>query len=626
MTTSGYPSAKRSAAHPQSPPRDNRARTLLTRAVTFFKTGEFQKADAVCGILLARDPGHADGLHLRGLVAWQIGRHVDAIEWLQRAIAGNPAHPWYHHHLAGMLLDQGRLAEAEASANAALSLRPAFPEARLTLGMVLQKRGRLDEAIQAYRAAIALRDDDPQAHSNLGTVLFARGAYAEAEACHRRALAIRPTYAEAYCNLGNVASALGRIDEALAAYRQAITLAPELAEAYGNVGTVLYDHGRAEESHRMFEEAIRRAPTCGAFHRMLALSGRIRPGDPAALRMEQLLAGRPDLGEIDRMEIHFGLGRVYEQDGRAAEAMQHFGIANQIKRAWTAYDEATTLAALRRIREVFTPALVGNLGGGQIAAAGLPIFVVGMPRSGTSLIEQILASYPAVAGSGEAMTLPQLAVPLGTNDALTREGLDQLGRDYVAAQRTLAPEAIRIVDKQWENFMRVGLIHLALPQARVIHVRRDPVATCLSCYSILFTGALNFSYDLGELGRYYRAYQAVMQHWHETLPPGVICEVEYERLIEDPETEVRRMLDHCGLPWDPRCLDFHLNERAVRTASTLLVRQKLYRHSLDRWRAFEEHSGPLLQALLAPAEGQHPMTRISWCVGEGPSVWHRALG
>jgi hypothetical protein len=234
--------------------------------------------------------------------------------------------------------------------------------------------------------------------------------------------------------------------------------------------------------------------------------------------------------------------------------------------------------------------------------SSVPVFIVGMPRSGTTLIEQILASHPRVFGAGELMnltrtvaTLSRRAPFLGAILAMGAPELRELGAHYVTEVRQLAPEADRIIDKMPANFRLVGLIHLALPNARIIHARRDPLDTCFSCFSQLFSGDQPFSYDLAELGRYYSAYEMLMQHWRRVLPRGVMLEVNYEDVIGDLEGEARRIVSHCGLEWDDACLSFHQTERPVR--STFQVRQPIYRNSVGRWRLYERHLGPLIGAL-----------------------------
>jgi hypothetical protein len=281
--------------------------------------------------------------------------------------------------------------------------------------------------------------------------------------------------------------------------------------------------------------------------------------------------------------------------------------ANTVKRRRIAYDESRTLELFDRIRSAFDRRLFEATAGGGCHSS-LPVFVIGMPRSGTTLIEQILASHPAIHGAGELSDFDQLAhqmcdgggkafrVPEDTR-ILRPVDLLKLGETYVAGLQRLAPRAERITDKMPANFLYAGLIQLALPRARIIHVLREPRDTCLSCYSKLFTAEQNFTYDLGELGRYYRKYAGLMAHWRDVLPEGRMLEIRYEDVIDDLEGSARQLIEHCGLDWDPRCIAFHQSQRPVRTASAVQVRRPIYRTSLERWRAYETHLAPLFAEL-----------------------------
>ena len=262
---------------------------------------------------------------------------------------------------------------------------------------------------------------------------------------------------------------------------------------------------------------------------------------------------------------------------------------------------------MKNVASRFTPEFFRSVvGHGDESWA--PIFIVGMPRSGTTLMEQVLSSHSKVFGAGELETFKELVgecanrqrVPPAFPDLialLPPEEMTALGREYTARVRVLAPEAERIVDKMPLNFLFVGLIHAAFPRARIINTRRDPLDNCVSCYSLLFTGAQPFAYDLTELGHYYRGYERVMEHWHAVLPPGVLMDVQYEDLVDDLEGVSRRVLAHCDLDWEEACLDFHRTERMVRTASLMQVREPLYRRSIGSWRRYEKHLGPLYEAL-----------------------------
>jgi Sulfotransferase family len=267
-----------------------------------------------------------------------------------------------------------------------------------------------------------------------------------------------------------------------------------------------------------------------------------------------------------------------------------------------AYEEGLALGLFDRIEAVFTPELIAAKSGAGDTSP-MPIFVLGMPRSGTTLIEQIIASHPMVQGAGELRTLHEVVLKVLTDPypecapALSAAALCSIGERYIAEVRKLAPSGERVTDKMPSNYYFAGLIHLALPNAKIIHTVRDPIDTCVSCFSKLFASPQNHTYDLAELGRYYKRYERLMAHWRGVLPAGRILDVCYENVVADLEGQARRIISHCQLPWDDRCLSFHETTRPVRTASATQVRRPIYKTAVGRWHAYEEQLEPLLKAL-----------------------------
>jgi hypothetical protein len=330
-------------------------------------------------------------------------------------------------------------------------------------------------------------------------------------------------------------------------------------------------------------------------------------GDPHLAAMEEMARDMDSLSADQQMELNFALGKAYADFERPELSFHHQLAGNALKRREIDYDEGLAFARSRRTREVFIPELIGRLRGAGDPSE-LPVFIVSMPRSGSTLVEQMLASHPDVFGAGELMEFERIAgsicEPAGATvpypemlRAMPRDELRRIGAQYVAQIAAKAPAAQRITDKLPGNFRVIGLIHLALPNARVIHVRRDAVDTCLSCFSKLFTGHQPYTYDLAELGRYYRDYAALMAHWRQVLPAGAMLEVQYEELVADFEPQARRIVEYCGLAWDKRCLAFHETQRLVRTASATQVRQPIYRSAIGRRQPYEKMLAPLLDAL-----------------------------
>ena len=323
-------------------------------------------------------------------------------------------------------------------------------------------------------------------------------------------------------------------------------------------------------------------------------------GDRHVALAEVLARDMASLPDEDQTHLHFALGRIYGDLGQYQQSFRHLVEGNALKRKQLAYDEAAVLARFDVTRSLFSAEVMEERAGlGDPSDA--PVFILGMPRSGTTLVEQILASHPEVHGAGELGDFEIAVASLGDADGtppdVGGEELRAIGARYVERVRALAPAARRITDKMPGNFRFAGLIHLALPNARIIHTSRDPVDTCLSCFSILFGGDQPYSYDLGELGRYYRAYASLMAHWRAVLPKGFMLEVRYEALVADFEPQARRIVAHCGLAWDNSCLDFHTAARPVRTASSAQVRRPIYQSSVGRSRPYAGMLRPLLATL-----------------------------
>ena len=465
--------------------------------------------------------------------------------------------------------------------------------------------GRIAEAITRYRQILAVAPDLPLMRNNLGHALATLGQLDAAVAEYGRAVALKPDYAEALCNWGVALCGLDRSDEAEAKFRRAIAVAPAFAGAYHNLAALLKERGRLAEAVVAAEHAIRLAPRNPAYYEHLGALRPFAPGDPAIDALEALQAD-DSLHAAERAHLHFALAKAYQdighqEPGRFDDAFAQLVAGNALKRQATAYDEAATLGRMARTRALFTADFVARRQGGD--PSPLPVFIVGMPRSGTTLIEQILASHPRVHGAGELSLLGETVAASGhalpgapaypeMAATLTAEGLRAFGAAYAGALAQRAPGAARIVDKMPDNFLYAGLIHLALPNAVIVHAVRDPLDTCVSCFAMLFTGEPH-TYDLGELGRYYRHYRDLMAHWHRVLPQGRILDVRYEDLVADVEGVARRIVAHCGLDWDPRCLDFPNAARSVRTASAAQVRQPIYLSAIGRWRVYEKHLGAL---------------------------------
>jgi len=473
-------------------------------------------------------------------------------------------------------------------------------EAYRHLGIVLQGLGRLAEAANAYREALRRRADLISCN-NLGIVLQQTGDDDGALAVQIQAVRLWPECAEAHNNLGTSLRRAGRHEDAMAAYRRALELRPTYADAHLNVGIALQEAGRTREARAEVEQAIVDSPAHAQAWYLLSDLKTFTPDDPDIARLEALQ--REDRPANERSHLAFALGKALMDCGAPDLAFKNLEIGNRIKRSTFSYSVEADTAQMSRIAETFGTECLRRFGGAGVAS-DLPVFILGMPRSGTSLVEQILASHPAVAGAGE---LPVLSEVVGhgfvpedwrtLDEARIRTGLRDMGEHYLRRMAPLGAGRRRLTDKSMGIFRYAGLIHLMLPGARFIHCRRDPVDTCFSCYTKNFSGEQFFAYDLHELGTFHRAHAELMAHWHNVMPAECVLAVDYEALVDDLEGQARRLVAFCGLEWDAACLDFHRTQRRVATASVNQVRRPIYRSSVGRWQAYERHLGPLLAAL-----------------------------
>ena len=547
------------------------------------------------------------------------GKLTEAVSCYERALALKPNFAEAHNNLGNACQDQGKLTEAVACYERAVTLKADDAGVHNNLGNALREQGKLNEAMVHLERALALKPDFAEAHNNHGNVLRDQGKLVEAVSCYKRALVLKPDYYQAHNNLGDSLREQGKLNEAMVHLERALALKPDFAEAHNNLGNVLRDQGRLTEAQDTFLEALRLEPDIGAVYLNLADFKKFAPGDPHLAAMESLAANPDGLSKVDRMQLDFGLGKAYADLEDYDLSFRHLLAGNAAKRAAISYDEKSVIALFDRIEATFTRELIEAKSGNGDPSA-LPIFVIGMPRSGTTLVEQIIASHPSAYGAGELGTFTDAILTIRGPEsdplqypefvpAIDAASTRQIGTNYISLVRPLAAEhghadAERITDKMPSNYYFTGLIHLVLPNAKIIHTIRDPVDTCISCFSKLFSAEQNHTYNLAELGRYYRRYQQLMAHWGRVLPAGRILDVRYEDVIADLEGQARRILACCGLPWDDRCLAFHKTNRPVRTASATQVRQPIYKSAVGRWRVYEAHLGPLLSALDAARSSQ----------------------
>jgi tetratricopeptide (TPR) repeat protein len=597
------------------------AMALLGQALA---SGRWHDAERIARALLDHRPG--TGELWRALAVAQTRQGHDGIEAWRSAVQCLPADAASHNNLANAFARVGRVDEAIDHWRRAGAIQPNLVEAHLNLGDALQSQERPDEALAAFRRTLAVDPSRLEALLGVGAVCLTNGRLEEAADAYRQAQAAQPRSAEIFVNLGSAVRGLGRVEEAIDLFRQAIDLNPGLTEAHAALGTAFRLQGLAEEAEACLGEALRLRPDLVsailAFAEARADQGdfagaedQLRRAITISSDSPEAWAGIPRVRHMtaddvewfdgaqrviakappprQRLHLHYALGKYHDDLGQYAEAFANFEQANLLASACRPpHDRAALSRTVRNIVETYDSRWLAS-SSGQGDPSPVPVFIVGMLRSGTTLLEQMLAAHPDADGAGELSFWGEAAARRRGNSA-TAEPLGALARAYLDQLQATRGHSLRVVDKMPANLMHLGLIHAALPNARIIHLRRDPIDTCLSIYFQHFEPTLTYANDLGDLADYHRRCDQVMAHWRQILPEGAILEVDYEALVADPRTTLQNILRFVDLPWNDLCLDFHKLRRVVITASKWQSRQKIHTGSVGRWRRYEAFIEPLL--------------------------------
>jgi tetratricopeptide (TPR) repeat protein len=607
-------------------------------------SGDLDGASEIAGMLIGRDENSGPGYALKGLVAYRAKRYADAVEDLRKAIEirprdvvsisnlgaalselGNresaiaifrralkiePANPGAVRNMVIAMAQANRMDEAIAVLRRALTVDPGFAAGYALFGDVERRRGRLLHARSHYCRAIALEPDNAEFWNGLGIAEMRRDQAALAAAAYQRATELAPDRPEFFNSLGVALQVQGDVEAAVPAFERAIELRPDHTDSLLNRGTALGQLGRFEEACDQYEDVLKLKPNYLQALYQLALYGKSR--DQAALRDRFETAMKNSSGSLDEQVMHnFGLGEVLQRLGDNEGSFAAYKRGNDAKKKQLAengkgFSPASHTAYITRTMTTYSAPFLQERKGWGVADQR-PVFVCGMPRSGTTLVEQIIASHPKAFGAGELKDVSRVSVGLSDKwrgrlnypecaTRVTQGEAVQMGKSYLDAITKLAPDAERVVDKMPANFINLGLIQMMLPGARVIHTRRHPMDSCLSCYFQNFRESQFFSYDLGHLAAYYREYERLMAYWLKTLSIPVL-EVQYEELVDNQEEMTREIISFLDLDWDDACLNFHKTERLVQTASAWQVRQPINRKAVQRWRKFEPWLGELRDGL-----------------------------
>jgi tetratricopeptide (TPR) repeat protein len=573
--------------------------------IALFDRKEYDKAEACQQRALALDPNFAPSLNNLGSIWRERGENRTALDWYRKSAAANPNYLEPLNNLGALLLEEDRIPEALEALQKALRLHPDYPESICNMGGIHLAQEENDAALVSFKRALELRPIYIEAQMGLARTLQALERLEEAEAAARNAIRMDESSPKAHALMGSICTESSMPEQAEREFDRALAINPDCDEALLGLGHLCVENGDIDRAETLFRRALERKPDNVGAHIHLIQARKVQPGNESFTVLLEQQKEVDKHSDNRKISLHFALGKCYDDTKDYAQAFPHYLAGCKLKRAKFDYDPDAAAKQFIDLAEIFSKENIDRLRGGGDSSA-LPIFVLGMPRSGTTLTEQIIASHPEVYGAGELPELLRIAhrrTSAATNSFpdnlryLDHPTLAAWGAEYIASVKPRAPDARHITDKMPANFFAVPLIHLMLPNAKIIHVNRNPVDTCVSCFTRLFHRKQEHTYDLAELGRYYTAYARLMTHWREVLPAGAFLDIQYEEIVADQEKEARKLLDYCGLEWNDACLDFHKTKRQVRTASVTQVRQPIYKTSVERWRKYEEFLGPLLDEL-----------------------------
>jgi tetratricopeptide (TPR) repeat protein len=558
------------------------------------------------------EQGVADRYHNLAAVLVELGELDEAITNFRKAIEVDPGQKFAYKGLGNALFHQDKLDEAIVSYHKAIDIDPLLTDAYNGLGNALakqyynasNKQDKLDEAIVSYHKAIEIDPFLKDAYNGLGNALSLRGELDKAVASYHKAIGIDPEYIDAYIGLGSVLSDKGEIAQAIAAHHKAIDIDPQHVDAYIGLGKALNDHGELDKAIASYRKAVAIDPECAEAYQFLSSIKKFSECDDDIRSMESLYVTK-SISDEQKMQLAFGLGKAYEDIGEYEQAIEFIMEATRLKRASIVYSISETQDLIHHMKKIFSLEFFRkNKGIGNPDKT--PIFILGMPRSGTSLVEQILASHPDVVGAGELKYVLDMVRKMGISDTSRKfpsniidvdpGAFEGLGKEYISRIRSFSETTKYITDKMPHNFLSIGFIKAILPNASIIHLTRDPMDNCLSIFKNNFLSGHHYSYDMTELGQYYNLYLDLMEYWRNTLPES-IYDLSYERLVADQEGQTRKLLDYCELPWDDACLGFHKTRRTVKTASNTQVRRPIYKDSVKLWKRYEKQLEPLVAAI-----------------------------
>ena len=570
------------------------AKAYINLGIVFKELGQMEEAIESYEQLIVIQPDNAVAHHNLGNLMTELGELDNAIKSYKNALIIQPDYFEVHNNLGSILNELGQNDEAIKCYELALTINPNFADAHNNLGIVHQSIDQPDEAANCYKKAIAINPEHSEALSNLGNILKECGQFDEAIDFYKKALTVNPKFDNAHYNLGVALYKLGKTDKAIATFKQLLTNNPNFADALNFLGTLFHDLGQVDEAINCYVTALAIEPDNSHFHYNFSQLKHYKLGDTQFTHMQSLLS-RKDLIESERIRLCFGLAKAYEDLGNKAELFKVLNEGNSLIKKELNYLIETDLKKHSKIRKLFKSV---NTKPSYDQIAVRPIFIVGMPRSGTSLVEQIISSHHKVHGLGELNILDTIIYNyLSQSNALSDKDFFSIRKKYLDGLLNLNFSESIITDKMPINFENIGFILKSFPEAKIIHLKRDAMAVCWSIYKRHFSNKnLGFSYDMRDLAQFYNAYIELMDFWHE-LFPNQIYDICYENLTNNQEQETRNLLDYCELSWDENCLKFYTGKKAVKTDSSLQVKEPMYQGSSEVWKKYKNQLKLLIKNL-----------------------------
>jgi len=587
----------------------NSATAWSNLGIAYYDAKQYTQAEACHEQALTINPTQGRSLNNMGSLYKEYGEIVKAITFYQSAIAATPDFVEPYNNLGVLLHQQQEFNQALECFKHTVFLAPTYAEAHCNLGGTFLSLEQYDNAQFHFEKTLELKSDSADAYHGIAKIQLYKQHFIESEESIRKAIAISPDQAEFYQHLSAIYNDQGDHTQALSYLDHALSMDATAASLHISKGTVLMEMGKIPEAEAQFIKIAQDSivDTRIFAHYSLVQLRKVKSDSPSLKALLSIDSSIQDVPTNKLEYVYFALGKCFDDLGEWSKAFEFFTKGCQLKRKKISYNITEQIQLTEKIIQAFTQETIEQLRKFANPSA-LPIFILGMPRSGSTLVEQIFSSHPDVHGAGELKYLNNLIQwPVKDHNRVLRypENIQKLSPEiyrsiteqYLLSLQRISPDSMRITDKMLHNFTAIGVIHALLPNAKIIHVKRNAIDTCLSCYTKLFSQGQLYSYDLTELGQYYACYERIMQHWRSILPSDAWIDIEYENIVCNLETETKRLLEFCDLTWDPACLDFYQSKRQVRTASFMQVRQPVYTTSVERWRKFEQELAPLFNIL-----------------------------